>query len=41
MRALAAEVTEEFESHEAELEEAVEEQRAETIEEALEAGPAF
>ncbi|WP_017584557.1 hypothetical protein [Nocardiopsis valliformis] len=41
LRTFAAEVTAEFEEHEADLEEAVEEQRAETIEEALEAGPAF
>ncbi len=41
MRALAAEVTAEFEAHEANLEETVEELRSETIEEALEAGPAF
>ncbi|MBR8740265.1 hypothetical protein [Nocardiopsis sp. MG754419] len=41
MRALAAEVTAEFEAHEADLEEQVEEARAETVETALEAGPAF
>ncbi|WP_017606706.1 hypothetical protein [Nocardiopsis alkaliphila] len=41
MRALAAEVTAEFEAHEADLEELVEEARAETIEDAIEAGPAF
>lgn len=36
-----AEVIEEFEAHESELEAEVEEMRSETIEEALEAGPAF
>ncbi|MFE9245438.1 hypothetical protein [Nocardiopsis sp. NPDC006938] len=41
LRALAAEVTAEIEAHEAELVETVEEQRAQTIEDALEAGPAF
>ncbi|WP_017584684.1 hypothetical protein [Nocardiopsis ganjiahuensis] len=41
LRALAAEVTSEFEAHEADLEETVEELRSETVEEALEAGPAF
>lgn len=41
MRALAAEVTADFEAHEAELEDQVEEARAKTIEEAMEAGPAF
>ena len=41
MRALAAEVTAEFEAHEADLEETVEELLSGTIEEALEAGPAF
>ncbi|WP_049565886.1 hypothetical protein [Nocardiopsis sp. SBT366] len=41
LRALAAEVTAEFEAHEADLEETVEELRAQTIEDALEAGPAF
>lgn len=41
LRTLAAEVTAEFEAHEADLEETVEELRTETIEAALEAGPAF
>ncbi|GHC90374.1 hypothetical protein GCM10007079_36620 [Nocardiopsis terrae] len=41
MRTMAAEVTAEFEEHEDELEETVEEMRSETVEEAMEAGPAF
>ncbi|GAB3709117.1 hypothetical protein [Nocardiopsis nanhaiensis] len=41
LRAMAAEVTAEFEAHEADLEESVEELRAETIDEANAAGPAF
>ena len=41
MRALAAEVTAEFEAHEADLADEVEEARAETVDAAIEAGPAF
>lgn len=41
MRALAAEVTAEFEAHEADLEDQVEEARTETVDAAIEAGPAF